>query len=439
MKTAGRIAFISLALSVGAVSFAQTGGGGTLTVAEAVTQVLQHNNSLREAEDAIAVITAKVGQSRSGLFPAVFAELAYARLGPTSEFALPGLGTFQLFPFDNYDAHVGAHYMVYDSKRTARTIELAGSQVASAVDRKEMVRRDLEFQTGQLFYAIIFLQDQSRIQDEHIHMLEEHLETTRRRLASGTATELDVLNTQSRLVSAQNQKLELENSLEKQSIMLKRLLGRRGDEPLELIGELSYQPGGPAPEELIAAALQRRVEARAIRSLLETNAIQYKLAGLRDKPAVTLNASAGVKNGYIPDLNKPILNFVLALNADIPIFDGHLTRYQKAEVAASAKGLDHRGQEVAEMIRADVLQALADVRTSEKELQLVAIPIQQSKKALEFATARYEAGTVTQLDVIDAIEACSLTQLMQLQALYKCVVSTLNLRRASGAAIIVIE
>jgi outer membrane protein TolC len=270
-------------------------------------------------------------------------------------------------------------------------------------------------------------------------MLAEHLETARRKLASGTATELDVLNTQSRLVTAQNQRLELENGLEKESIALKRLLGRLDGEPLVLAGGWPHAAVAPDPEERVAAALQRRLEARAVRGLQRTNDIQFQLVASRAGPVISLGAVAGFKNDYFPHLDSPVLNFVLALQAHVPVFDGRLVRYQKAEVAANARGLDHRGQEIASLIRADVLQAIADVRASEEALRLVAVHIEQSQKALAFAKARYEAGSVTHLDLIDAIEACSMTRLIELQALYKCVASALNLRRACGDEIVAME
>ena len=437
MKIQHAIVWLLLGSGFGYLGWAQKNDPEPLTVSETIRLVVRNNSTLREAIDAIAVIEAKVEQNRSYLSPTVHAEASYARIGPTSVFDIPDLGSFQLFPVDNYDAHIGARYVLYDFHRTAKMIDLALTQVDSAVNRRELVKRDLEFQAAQLFYAIRFLQDNCRVQDEHIQMLNEHLDVARRKLASGTATELEVLSTQTRVVTAQNQKLELENMLAKQMITLRRLMGREDQTPLRLDGELAYNKAvSQNTDELIHMALRQRLEVQSVKNLVKTNTTQYDLTHLRDKPVISVNALAGVKNGYIPNLDKPILNFALAVAANIPIFDGYLTRRQLAEVNANGKILADRARETEELIRADVLQAVADAETSESALHLVEIQIEQSKKALEFARVRYEAGTVTNLDLIDAQEACSMTQLQKLQALFKCVSSMLNLRRAVGEAII---
>jgi outer membrane protein len=436
MKMQHAIVWLLLGSGFGYSGSAQNNNTEPLTVSETIRRVVENNSTLREAIDAIAVIEARVEQSRSYLSPTVHAEASYARIGPTSVFDIPDLGSFQLFPVNNYDAHVGARYVLYDFHRTAKTIDLALAQVDSAVDRRELLKRDLEFQAAQLFYAILFLQDNCRVQDEHIQMLEEHLDVARRKLASGTATELEVLSTRTRVVSAQNQKLDLENMLAKQMIVLRRLMGCGDQTPLSLVGELTYKAVSQSTDELIHAAFRQRREVQSIKNLVRTNTVQYDLTKLRDKPVIDVKALAGVKNGYIPNLDKPILNFALAVAANIPIFDGHLTRRQLAEVNASGKVLADRAKETEELIRADVLQAVADSETSGNALRLVEINIEQSQKALEFARARYEAGTVTHLDLIDALEACSMTRLQKLQALFKCVSSMLNLRRAVGDAVL---
>ena len=375
MKIQLAIVWLLLGLGFGYSGSAQNNATEPLTVSETIRLVVQNNSTLREAIDALAVIEAKVEQSRSYLSPTVHAEASYARIGPTSVFDIPDLGSFQLFPVNNYDAHIGARYVLYDFHRTAKTIDLALSQIDSAVDRRELLKRDLEFQAAQLFYAILFLQDNCHVQDEHIQMLNEHLDVAKRKLASGTATELEVLSTQTRVVTARNQKLELENMLAKQTITLRRLMGRGDQTPLLLVGDPAYTAVSQSTDELIRTALQKRLEVQSIKNLVKTNTVQYDLTKLRDKPVIDVNALAGVKNGYIPNLDKPILNFALALAANIPIFDGHLTRQQLAEVSANGKILADRARETEELIRADVLQAVADSETSGNALRLVEINI----------------------------------------------------------------
>jgi outer membrane protein len=411
---------------------AQTPQPRTLTLAEAVRAVLARNSSLKEAEDAVAVFEARVAQSKTRLMPNVRADLDYARIAPTEEIAIPGFGVFQLFPANNYDFHAGVNQLIYDFNRTKEAVNLSRSQVESAADRWEILKRDLAFQTCQLFHSIVFLQDTIRVQTETIKTLDDHLAVARKKLEAGTATELDVLNTQVRLATAQNQVVDLNDALEKQMLGLRRLMGIEDQTPLELQGGFKYEPQALDPEGLVREAEQTRLETKAVQDVIRSADIQIRLAELSDRPSLSVNVLAGWKSGYIPNLNVWKLNYVAAVQANVPIFNGHLARSMKAEAEANLRTLRDRNKDVEGMIRMEVLQAAADVKAAAQKLESVEINVVRAKKASEYAKSRYEAGTVTNLDLLDTEDAYAQAELVRLQALYQFVLSKLTLQRAVG-------
>ena len=419
-------------LLAGVRGMAQTPQPRALTLEEAVRTVLARNNSLKEAEDTVAVFEARVAQSKTRLMPQVRADLEYSRLSPTEEIAIPGFGVFQLFPANNYDLHAGVSQLVYDFNRTKEAVNLSRSQVDSAADRWEILRRDLAFQTSQLFSSILFLQDNIRVQTETIKTLDDHLAVARKKLEAGTATELEVLNTQVRLVTAQNQVVDLNAALEKQMLGLRRLMGIEDQTPLELRGAFKYEPQALDPEGLVREAGQKRPEMKSIQDMTRSADIQIRLAELSDRPSLSVNVLAGWKNGYLPNLNVWKLNYVAAVQANVPIFNGHLSRSMKAEAEAALRTLQDRSRDVEGMIRMEVLQAVADVRAAVQKLESVEINVLRAKKALEYAGSRYKAGTVTNLDLLDTEDAYAQAELVRLQALFQFVLSKLTLQRAVG-------
>ena len=421
---------LGLCASVWAV--AQTPQPRTLTLAEAVKAVLDRNHSLKEAEDAVAIFEARVSQSRSRLMPHVRADLAYSRIAPTEEISIPDFGTFQLFPANNFDLHAGVSQLVYDFNRTKEAVNLTRSQVDSAADRWEILRRDLAFQTAQLFHSILFVQRSIRVQTETVKTLEDHLAVAHKKLDAGTATELEVLNTQVRLVTAQNQVVDLNDGLEKQMLALRRLMGFDDQTPVELRGEFTYEPQAIDAEGLVREAGQKRPEMKSVQDMIRSADIQFRLAELTDRPSLSINVLAGWKNGYLPDLNVWKLNYVAAVQANVPIFSGHLARSMKAEAQANRQTLSDRNKDVEGMIRMEVLQAAADVKASAQKLESVEINVARAKKALEYAKSRYEAGTVTNLDLLDTEDAYAQAELVRLQALFQFVLSRLTLQRAVG-------
>jgi outer membrane protein len=426
---------ISLGLALPALPADQTAPPASLTLEDAVRIVLAHNPSLKEVEDAVAVSEARVAESRTGLWPNLRGGLSYTRLGPLETLDVPGLGSFNLFPADNYDLHAGVRQIVYDGGRIKESVKLAQSQVASAEDRGEILKRDLAFETVRLFDSILFLRESLRVQNDHVRTLSDHLEIARKKVAAGTATELEVLNTQVRVVSAQNQIVDLENAQEKQELALRKLMGFATAAALELHGGFEHTTIALEPETLVREAFRSRPETRALGNLIETADLQVRVAGLHDRPTLSLNVLGGVKNGYIPNLKTWKFNFVAAVAADIPIFDGHLGRALKAEAEAGLTTIKNRTRELEDMIRAEVLQAVSDVRASEEKLRSVEVNIEQARKALDFARARYEAGTITNLDLLDTEDAFVDAEFLRLRALYQFVLSRTALDRAAGRPI----
>jgi outer membrane protein len=425
-------ALAAIGLFTATPAHSQTGLQDEMTLEDALRLVLEHNHSLREAEEAIGVFRARVDEARSALLPHAVGTASYTRLGPISELSVPDLGTFPLYPANNYDINAGVRQLVYDFHRTKESVELSRSQVTLAVDRTDLLRRDLAFETARLFYSILFLQDNIRVQAEHIRTFRDHLLLTEKKVAAGTATELDTLNTRVRVAAAENIQLDLENNLEKQLIMLRRLMGFEEKSALVLRGGFTYQPVSLAPEALLREALAKRLEARSVRNQIRAAEIQSRLADKNDSPSLGVAVLAGAKNGFFPGLNSMKLNYVAAVQADVPLFDGNRTKALRAESAANIKALGERNREVVEMIQSEVRQAVSDVRTNEEKLKSVEINVEQAQKALDYARTRYEAGTITNLDLLDTEDDRVEAEFMRNAALYRFSLSRLVLDRSVG-------
>jgi len=66
-------------------------------------------------------------------------------------------------------------------------------------------------------------------------------------------------------------------------------------------------------------------------------------------------------------------------------------------------------------------------------VQVATVSIERAEKAVENARLRYEAGTVQNLDLLDATTERAQAKLNNLQALYDVVTSGFQLRRAIGS------
>lgn len=404
----------------------------SLTVEQAVQSALETHPAIKEARAAKRAGQERIGAARSGLYPQISTEAAYTRVGPVPELTIPSMGSFKFMPENNYDIHVAARYSLFDFGRTDAAVALMRSRAESAQDAVELTKTTLAVRTIQTFYTILYLQKSLQVQDEQIAALNAHLEINKKRVAAGTATDFDVLTTQVRVATAQNQRIDIKNALEKQKSVFRNLLSLPEGAPVLLNGDFSALPALTSADSLFQHARRRRVELRLALNDVRTAELQYRLSSIGNRPTLLANASFGFKNGYIPDLDKLKENWAAGLRAEVPIFDGGRVAHQKSGAEAALQAEKAHVKDVEQRIRAEIEQAVEDVTSARSRIDNCTIQVQQANEAVTLAKSRYEAGTITNLDLLDVETARSGARLTRIQALYRYTISRIELDRVAG-------
>jgi outer membrane protein len=408
-------------------------GQDTLTVDQAVRLVLERHPAITQAQQNVRASEARALQNTSSQYPNVAAEGSYAFLAPIAKLAFPGLGEFKLYPADNYDVHIGGRYTVYDFGKVDATVDVFRSRTQSGRDAVDLTKSALSYQTIRVFYSILFLERSILVQDEQIEALNQHLLNTQRRVSAGTATSFDVLTTQVRVAAAQNQKLDQLNMLQKQRTLLAQLLGAASGKEIRIRGEFEHVAVPATGDSLLQSAVRQRMEIKLAQDGERSAELQQKLSTLGDKPSLNVGLTYGLKNGYIPNLDVLRGNWVAAVTAEVPIFDGWRNDHQREEAQANVLAEQAHQRDIEQQVRSDVQQAVADVEAAAAKISISELQLQHAKEAVTIAQQRYETGTVTNLDLLDAQAAESSAKLVSLQTLYRLVMSKYELRRAIGA------
>lgn len=421
---------------VGSLSLLAAGlclGQDSLTVDQAVRHVLDHHPAIAQASQNVLASEARALQSNSWWYPDVSAEGSYAFLAPVAKLSFPGLGDFKLYPADNYDAHVGGRYTVYDFGKRDALADVSNSRVMSSRDAVDLTKNALAYQTIRVFYSILFLERSIKVQDEQIEALNQHLLMTQRRVSAGTATSFDVLTTQVRVAAAQNQKLDQLNILQKQRAILAQLLGETSAKPIRIRGAFEHLSVPTNSDSLLQSAVRQRMEIKLAQDGERSAELQQKLTSLGNKPSLNVSLTYGFKNGYIPNLDVLRGNAVAAVVAEVPIFDGWRNEHQQEEAQANVLAEQAHQKDIAQQVRSDVQQAVADVEAAASKIPISELQLQHAKEAVSIARQRYETGSVTNLDLLDAQAAEASAKLANLQSLYRLVMSKYELRRSIGA------
>jgi outer membrane protein len=408
-------------------------GQDSLTVEQAVQRVLQIHPAMKQALANTRAAEARVSQTFSTRFPDITTEAVYTHIGPVPAFFFGGQDLV-LAPQDNYDAHIVGRYTIYDFGKTSAVIDASRSRAQTVQDALDLTKINLAMQTIRTFYTILYLRKNKQVQDEQIEALNQHLEVTQKRAAAGTATNFDVLTTRVRVAAAQNQNVEIQNSLQKQESILRQLLNLPINNILSISGSFQQIAVALNQDSLLQLALHQRPELILAHDAEESAKLQKNASSLGNMPSLKISAAYGMKNGYEPNIYVTRGNWMWGAQVQIPLFDGGRVSHQEEEALAVMESEQAHAQDAERQIQSDVEQTVADVQASWSKVQISEVQLQQAREAVSVARTRYETGSVTNLDLLDAETAESSARLMNLQALYRFVISKYELDRAVGAS-----
>ena len=101
---------------------------------------------------------------------------------------------------------------------------------------------------------------------------------------------------------------------------------------------------------------------------------------LQNKPFLSLQASGGAKNGYIPDLQKVTPNYVVGLGFRVPIFDGMKNKYNLAQAQSAITSLSYESDYTKRNISNEVFEAQALMLAAGKKVNQSELQLEQARK-----------------------------------------------------------
>ena len=403
----------------------------SLNLEQALKLALKNQPLIMQAESEVRAAEAKISEQKSFDYPSFEGDLSYTRIGPVASIVF-GSELFNLYPANNYDAHVSARYQVYDFGKKDALLDLTKSYKVTAEEKINYIKNQITYKTAQTFYTILFLEQSLAVKNEQIKTLEEHIGTANKKVENGTATDFDVLTTKVRVAAAENQKMDIENAINKAKIMMRALLGLSSDAPVNVSGNLELHNKVESKDSLINAALTQREEIKIATDAENSIKLQKQAASLGDKPSLNAIGSFGFKNGYMPNLKVLRGNWVVGLAANIPIFNGYRTDAKVQEAQASLDANDAHLLELERKIKAEVESSLSELNNSRNKLGTTELQVKQAEQAHQRAQTQYQNGVITNLDLLDSETSLSEAKLLHLRVVYQNVINSYNVKEAVG-------
>lgn len=417
----------------------------SLTIGRVVDQVLERDPSIEASLQNVDAAAARTKQARSQYWPRVEAVGTYRRRDPVSEFTVPGAAvspggaeggrTVEIQPNNLYDGGLRVQQTIYDFGRRQSQVDQAKAGRVKAERQVATKRARRAFRAVQAFYTTLLAEAQIRVQRRQIEQFEKTLSVVRRRQDAGTATEFEVQSTLARLSEARSQLTRLQSQREGQAAELRRLLGRSRDDSLTLRGtidSLAETSSLPNADALAATALQKHPAVRAAEAQVQAARREVEVADKSDAPTLALTAEAGVMNGFPDDPGAPRLNESVGVSLRVPLFEGFATRRRVEKSRAAAQAAEARLTDLRRQVETRVVQKTSELRASLDQLKATNTRLKQAQTAARLARTRYEAGTITNLEMLEAETELQHARLAQTEVQHAVVMARFELRRATG-------
>ncbi|MBX3745025.1 MAG: TolC family protein [Verrucomicrobiae bacterium] len=411
-----------------------------LTLLDCLNLAEAGNGTVAAARKELEAAEGIVIQTRAVIFPTVRLGGEFSAVDESAlEVAETPFGRFNFGQTETWEVGVRLVQSIYEGGRLAAAVRSARHTREAAIQRFQTVVLDTLLEVRVAYYDALLAQEQIVVQEASVTLLERELLDNQRRFDAGSVPRFNVLRAEVELASARPRLIRARNAWRNARTHLAHLLGHRvpdditGDVPLRLADRLEAPPFEVDLGQALALAQSRRTELKALRATEELRRQGVVVARSGHRPSLQAFAGYGVRRSQFGErLDSERHGWNVGVQAQWNLFDGRLTRGRVIEAAAR---LDQAGidlENADRQISVEVRTAHANFSEAGEVLASQERVVEQATEALRLATARAEAGSGTQLDVLSAQTALTEARTTQNLGRRDYLVAWARLLRAAG-------
>ena len=341
-----------------------------------------------------ALLTAQAGnrvisEARSAYYPTAAANVTTTAANDQTILAAGALQTSSLNT--RFATGVNLLQLVTDFGRTTNLVNAAKFRYQAANDNVINTRAQILLSVRRAYFDVLGSEAVLRAAQATLQSRQITLRQVTALEQSSLRSTLDVTFAQVLVSEAELAVEQAENNAQASRAALAAAVGSETAENYVLDDQPIPGPLDPDVPSLITGALRDRPDL----NLIEHNRdAAYQFAKAEKKlayPTVSLMAAGGVIPEH--DHTIPHDNYEAAgINVNIPVFNGGLFAARRSEALLRAQGADKDVQDLSIQISRDVKTAWFNANNAFRRLAVTAQLVDQARKAVHLAQARYDAG-----------------------------------------------
>ena len=396
-----------------------------------IETALEKNHEINKARERVAQQDGVVVTARSPYFPQLRLESDFRHI---SKERIPSYQGARFGTQENWAVDLIAEQSIYAGGKNAETLRQQRSRADAAIAELAGIVNDIIFAVRERYFGVLLSRAQVTVQSQNLELLEAELKSERDKLAAGTVSNFNVLRAEVALANARPSYIRAVNDAAIAREELSRVLGlEQSGESLDVQGELSFTE---KPIELPAAldhGRTTRPELKRLRALLTAAAHGVELERADYLPALSVFGGYGSeKSNFSSSSRDEQHGWQAGARATWKLFDGLATQGRVATAEGARREAALALSQGEHNVDIEVRRAFYSYKNA---IDLVAASRQvvtQAAESLRLAQARFDAGTATQLDVLDSQLALTQARTNEIQALHDVNVALAKLEKAMG-------
>jgi NodT family efflux transporter outer membrane factor (OMF) lipoprotein len=379
-------------------------GMGDPQLSALIDEALQNNPGLAAADAVAKLAQAQVQDANAARGPQLALDAAAPGVRLSSKdysYPVEDLGTFAWAKSATLDFSWGLD--LWGGKRAAWEAALGRSR-AVEIDA-HAARIQLSVNVARAYIQLGYAFAQQDVANAELQRTGKVLELARRYVTAGLGTPQQLHQADFAVASAQQQKAQVEHTIDAVRSSLSVLLGQGPDRGLQIARPHVLKPADLAlPDSLPVELIGRRADLVAARWRVEAASKEIKAAKTEFLPNISISAMAGLvavgDSSNLFELSSRTYGVTPALS--LPIFDGGRRRAQLATADASYDGLV--AQYDATLVRAvnEVADNYAALKSMQTQIAAEQRAQQDAQQAWDDALKLYKGGLGSSLETLVA-------------------------------------
>jgi outer membrane protein TolC len=396
----------------------------------ALAYAMEHNPSLLRVKDEIREQEGVVIETRAKAIPTVGVQ---GQISHQTDSLLETFSGFKIGNQNTWQVAVVARQSLYSGGKVSSSVRRDKESLEAVKMKYFAATEDTLVQVRQAFYSVLASRELIAVHQEALDVLQHELTNATDRRKAGKGSDFDVLRADVAVSNARPALIRAQNTYRVSLDELRQALGAPSDSiggDLAVEGKLDTPPFERSLTDVLSAARAHRPEfeqrQRAIRAAEESITVA------RSDAYPNLSAFGNYQWHKSAFTSAELDGWVLGVDAQWAIFDGHATTGRVVQARARLSGAQHEREELTLAIDVQVHKAFSALTEAQQLRESSQRVIEQAQRSLQLAEDRFHAGVATQLDVLQAQSALTEARSNFTQAQYDYAVAVARIQRASG-------